>query len=91
MRDSKEENTNWGDGSRATTSSVGSKAMGVLTTIYEQQQRQASSGPRFWSDGTPEISHVMSELTSQAINSTAVRRRMITAAKRKSVMRDGMP
>ena len=88
---SKEEKGTGGTGLRATVSSVGSKTSGALTTIWVQQQRHASPEFVLWPPGTPEISQLAGEKTSQAINSTPVSRRMMTAAIRKIVIREGIP
>ena len=87
---SNEENRICGRGLKATASSVRSKTNGWRITICEQQQRQASPESVLWPPGTPEISQFAGEKTSQAINSTPVSRRMITAAIRKIVSREGI-
>ena len=91
LADSKEAKGTGGTGLRATVSSVGSKTSGALTTIWVQQQRQASPEFVLWLPGAPEISQVEGENTSQATNSTPVSRRMMTAAIRKIVIREGIP
>ena len=98
LADSNEENRTGGRGFKATASWVGSKTNGWRITICEQQQRQASPEsvlvprePVPLSRGAPEISHVAGENTSQATNSSPVRRRMTTAAILKIVSREGIP
>jgi hypothetical protein len=88
LADWKEEYWAAGTGARATASSVGIKTAGVLTTICEQQQKQASPEAALSLLAVPEISQFSGAMTSQAINSTPVSRRRITAAIRKIVSRD---
>jgi hypothetical protein len=89
--DSNEANGVGGRASRATASSDGSKTSGVLTTIWRQQQRQASSESAVWPLGAPENSQVAWENTSHVTKSKPVSRRMVTAAILKIVTREGMP
>lgn len=79
-----------GGGSSAATSKFVSKTIGVTTTIWKQQQRQASPGSGLRSSGTPEISQLAGENTSHAINSTPVSRRIPIATIGKIVAREGM-
>lgn len=87
---SKEATGTGGRGLNATASLVGSKTNGWRITICAQQQRQASPESVLWPPGMPETSQVEGEKTSQAINSIPASRRMITAAIRKIVSREGI-
>jgi hypothetical protein len=98
LADSTEENRIGGRVLRARASSVDLKTNGTRITMWEQQQRQASPefglvplASLFWLMGTPEISQVAGENTSHATNSSPVRRRMVIAAIRKIVTREGIP